>query len=75
MRVEFEGDLGDLFGAGGGFSDFFSQIFGGMGYTREAPVERIAAELLAAVRAHGGGAPQEDDRTVVLVRRDPGSAA
>ncbi|MFN2144249.1 MAG: DnaJ C-terminal domain-containing protein [Anaerolineales bacterium] len=31
MRVEFEGDLGDLFGGGGGFSDFFSQIFGGMG--------------------------------------------
>jgi len=30
MRVEFEGDLSDLFG-GGGFSDFFSQIFGGMG--------------------------------------------
>ena len=29
MRVEFEGDLGDLFG--GGFSDFFSQIFGGFG--------------------------------------------
>ena len=31
MRVEFDGDLGDLFG--GGFSDFFSQIFGvgGMG--------------------------------------------
>ena len=28
MRVEFEGDLGDLFGGGGGFSDFFSQIFG-----------------------------------------------
>ncbi len=27
MRVEYEGDLGDLFG--GGFSDFFSQIFGG----------------------------------------------
>lgn len=29
MHVEFEGDLGDLFG--GGFSDFFSQIFGGFG--------------------------------------------
>jgi phosphoserine phosphatase len=43
--------------------------------TREEPVERIATELLAAVRAHGGGAPQEDDMTVVLVRRDPGSAA
>ena len=32
MRVDFEGDLGDLFGGGGAaFSDFFSQIFGGMG--------------------------------------------
>jgi curved DNA-binding protein len=35
MRVEFDGDLGDLFGfggsSGGGFSDFFSQIFGGLG--------------------------------------------
>jgi curved DNA-binding protein len=32
MRVDFEGDLGDLFGGGGGgFSDFFSQIFGGFG--------------------------------------------
>ena len=36
MRVEFDGNLGDLFGfggssSGGGFSDFFSQIFGGLG--------------------------------------------
>ncbi len=30
-RVEFEGDLNDLFGGMGGFSDFFSQIFGGFG--------------------------------------------
>ncbi len=30
VRVEF-GDLGDLFGGGGGFSDFFQAIFGGMG--------------------------------------------
>lgn len=30
MNVEFDGDLGDLFG-GGGFSDFFGQIFGGGG--------------------------------------------
>ena len=29
-RVEFEGDLGDLFG-GGGFSDFFNSFFGGFG--------------------------------------------
>jgi len=36
VRVEYDGDLGDLFGfggssGGGGFSDFFSQIFGGLG--------------------------------------------
>ncbi|MEJ2513085.1 MAG: DnaJ C-terminal domain-containing protein [Anaerolineales bacterium] len=31
MRVEFDGDIGSLFGSAGGFSDFFSQIFGGMG--------------------------------------------
>jgi len=30
VRVEY-GDLGDLFGGGGGFSDFFQSIFGGMG--------------------------------------------
>ncbi len=29
VRVEWSGDIGDLFG-GGGFSDFFSAIFGGM---------------------------------------------
>jgi curved DNA-binding protein len=31
-RVDFSGDLGDLFGGGaGGFSDFFSALFGDMG--------------------------------------------
>jgi curved DNA-binding protein len=30
VHVEY-GDLGDLFGQGGGFSDFFRNIFGGMG--------------------------------------------
>ncbi|MCC7352861.1 MAG: J domain-containing protein, partial [Anaerolineae bacterium] len=30
VRVEY-GDLGDLFGSGGGFSDFFQAIFGGTG--------------------------------------------
>jgi phosphoserine phosphatase len=33
------------------------------------PVERIAAGILAAVRGHGAGVPQEDDITIVLVRR------
>ena len=37
----------------------------------DLPVERIAEDLLAAVHAHGGGSPQEDDITVVLVRRNP----
>ncbi len=31
VHVEYSGDIGDLFGQGGGFSDFFQQIFGGMG--------------------------------------------
>ncbi|MFP4091190.1 MAG: DnaJ C-terminal domain-containing protein [Cyclobacteriaceae bacterium] len=30
-HVHFEGDLNDLFGQGGGFSDFFQQFFGGFG--------------------------------------------
>lgn len=42
---------------------------------RELPVDRVAGELLAAVRAHGGAMPQEDDITVVLLRRDPEDAA
>jgi len=37
---------------------------------RGRPVARIADELLDAVRAHGAGMPQEDDITVVLLRRD-----
>ncbi|MEJ2399771.1 MAG: SpoIIE family protein phosphatase [Xanthomonadales bacterium] len=41
----------------------------------DRPAERIADELLAAVRAHGGDSPQEDDITIVLVRRRPGGAA
>lgn len=31
VRVEYSGDMGDLFEQMGGFSDFFQQIFGGMG--------------------------------------------
>lgn len=31
VRVEYSGDMEDLFGQMGGFSDFFQQIFGGMG--------------------------------------------
>lgn len=43
--------------------------------THDLPVDRIADELLAAVRDHGGGNPQEDDITVVLVRRGGAGAS
>lgn len=39
----------------------------------DQPVDRIADDLLAAVRAHGGAAPQQDDITIVLLRRRPGN--
>lgn len=31
VHVEYSRDMGDLFGEGGSFSDFFQQIFGGLG--------------------------------------------
>ena len=31
VRVEYGGNLDDLFGGAGGFSDFFTSVFGGMG--------------------------------------------
>jgi curved DNA-binding protein len=31
VHVEYSGDIGDLFGGAGGFSEFFQQIFGGGG--------------------------------------------
>ncbi len=65
MRVEFEGNLGDLFG--GGFSDFFSQIFGGdfgesglesilrgrrggQGRTRTAPPRQYESEMVIGLQ-------------------------
>jgi phosphoserine phosphatase len=38
---------------------------------REAPVAELLAALLEAVHSFAGGAPQEDDMTVVLLKRDP----
>jgi phosphoserine phosphatase len=36
-----------------------------------APAKDIVPAILEAVREHGGSAPQEDDITIVLVRRKP----
>jgi curved DNA-binding protein len=41
VHVEY-GDIGDLFGGGGGFSEFFRSIFGGMGGVEGAPRQRVA---------------------------------
>jgi phosphoserine phosphatase len=38
------------------------------------PTSELAARLLEAVQAFAGGAPQEDDVTLVLVKREPAAA-
>jgi curved DNA-binding protein len=52
VRVEWSGDIGDLFGGGGrgGFSDFFSAIFGSMGGAQNTGTR------------FGGGAPPRATR-------------
>jgi sigma-B regulation protein RsbU (phosphoserine phosphatase) len=42
---------------------------------RASPVRELLAALQREVDAFGGGAPQEDDMTAVLVRRDASTAA
>lgn len=67
-RVEFGdiGDLSDIFGGGGGFSDFFESIFGGMRGTRGRGQQRspsmkgsdIEAEIeLTLEEVHRGARP------------------
>jgi curved DNA-binding protein len=48
VRVEYSGNLDDLFG-GGGFSDFFSSIFGGMGAGQD-PFRRAGSRSAQGVR-------------------------
>lgn len=70
MNVEFEGDLGDIFG--GGFSDFFSQIFGGgmAGRTQRArrqPLQpqRYESEMVISLQEAYNGSSRKvkiDDR-------------
>jgi curved DNA-binding protein len=48
VRVEYSGNLDDLFG-GGGFSDFFSSIFGGMGAGQD-PFRRAGSRSAQDVR-------------------------
>jgi curved DNA-binding protein len=41
-RVDYEGDLSDLFSGAGGFSEFFETIFGGAGSTTQTRTRRTA---------------------------------
>lgn len=63
MRVEYEGDLGDLFG--GGFSDFFSQIFGGMGGS--AGMEEILRGQRAGAGQSRRAAPQRQYESEMVI--------
>lgn len=42
-QYHFEGDLDDLFGGGGGFSDFFNAFFGGAGFGGQSRQRKSAA--------------------------------
>jgi len=62
VRVEYAGDMDDLFGQEGGFSDFFQQIFGGLGGVgqpgRIRPARRPAYEqpvTISLEEAYHGG--------------------
>ena len=77
-RVEYD-DLGDIFG-GGGFSDFFQSIFGGMGAPRGArrqvsrkgrDYEQIV-ELTLEEAAHGTQRVFAGDNDRITVRIPPG---
>jgi curved DNA-binding protein len=57
VRVEWSGDLGDLFG--GGFSDFFRAIFGGVGSTGGASGPLGGAARQRAVHGQDLGAQAE----------------
>jgi curved DNA-binding protein len=61
VTVGPEGGLGDLFGRGGGFSDFFQQLFGGLGgFGRQSAAAGGADRLESAIEItledalHGG---------------------
>jgi curved DNA-binding protein len=56
-RVEYEGDLSDLFGGAAGFSDFFDQIFGSMGGGTQTRTRRPTTTTLRG---------QDHERTVEL---------
>jgi curved DNA-binding protein len=73
VRVEY-GDIGDIFG--GGFSDFFSQIFGGMGgqaaagtRTRRSTVREVPSSLDQPVTISLDEAYHGTERTIQVENR------
>ena len=74
-RVQFEGDLGDLFGfggsgssGGGGFSDFFSQIFGGFGGS--AGLDEILRQQGAGRRQSAQAQPRQYESEVTIALQE-----
>lgn len=63
------------------FADAAGQTFGEDGVAQvlaehhEGPMEELADRLVEAAFTHGGGTPQADDITLVLLRRLPGEPA
>ncbi len=58
-QAEWEGDLSDLFGGAGGFSEFFEQIFGGAGSATQSRTRRTTASQMA-------GQDQEQSAEITL---------
>jgi len=58
---EYESPAGEAFGR--------ARVEAVLQARRDAPVQALAAELLQAVERHAAGAPQQDDMTLVLLRR------
>ena len=58
VHVEYSGDLGDIFGQGGSFSDFFQEIFGSMGGRQGAATRQ---------RTRSSAAPRQSYQQAVTV--------
>jgi curved DNA-binding protein len=77
-RVEYSGNIDDLFGEGA-FSEFFRSIFGGLGGSRgargaprPAPVYEQPVQISLADTLHGASLQLKSDQRTLQVRIPPG---